>query len=281
MGALWPQPRISGLAVTATTGMTLNVTPGQVAIPTANGTGTTLCTSDATEQVNIGAAPVSGTNRIDLVVATARGNDLDGGVNDDWVLQVIAGTVAASPVAPTVPAGSVALAQVYVGGGVASIAQANITDRRPASLFVPAAIPRGIICHGPALANYGNAAIVPMNAVDAGAAGWLANNTVTIPADAGGLYEVGLDVGFIVGSVVANGASITSSGGAQYTPTMQVVFLTDSFSGSWWWRMSGKWLHQFNGGATLQVRSMNVGTSGQIGVYGFSLRRVADSLGTS
>jgi hypothetical protein len=137
VGALWPTPASTGLVVTASSGMVLAVAPGAVAIPTPNNTGTTLCSSDATENVTIGAAPSSGNNRIDLVVALARGNDLDGGANNDFVLQVVAGVVAASPVAPAIPAGAVALAQVYVGGGVAAIVQGNITDRRPWSLLAP------------------------------------------------------------------------------------------------------------------------------------------------
>ena len=61
-----------------------------------------------------------------------RGNDLDGGANNDFVFSVIAGTAATtgSQVAPAVPAGAVVLAQVAVAGGSASIIAGNITDRR-------------------------------------------------------------------------------------------------------------------------------------------------------
>ena len=43
--------------------MTVNVAAGQVAVPTQNNTGSTLCTSDAVEVVTLAAAPASGTNR--------------------------------------------------------------------------------------------------------------------------------------------------------------------------------------------------------------------------
>jgi hypothetical protein len=140
IGALWPQAAVSGCAVTVSAGMVLNIAAGQVAIPTPNNTGTTLCTSDATEQVTLTAAPGAGSNRIDLVIARARGNDLDGGANDDFVFQTVNGSVAASPTPPAVPSGAVALAQVYVTGGTAAIVAGNITDRRPTlGLQVPAA----------------------------------------------------------------------------------------------------------------------------------------------
>jgi hypothetical protein len=147
IGALWPTPASTGCAVTVSSGMTLNVAAGQVAVPTPNNTGSVLCTSDAVEQVTLTAAPAAGNNRIDLVVCQARGNDLDGGTNNDFIFTNVSGTVAASPTPPAVPAGSVALAQVYVGGGVAAIVPANITDQRPGNLPAgfPAAAPRGFL----------------------------------------------------------------------------------------------------------------------------------------
>ena len=133
IGALWPAPASAGCAVTASSGMVVNVAAGQVAVPSGNNTGTVLCSSDAVEAVTVGAAPV-GNNRIDLVVCQARGNDLDGGANNDFLFTTVAGTAATTPVAPAVPANAVALAQIYVGSGVAAINQGNITDVRPGGL---------------------------------------------------------------------------------------------------------------------------------------------------
>jgi hypothetical protein len=129
------------MQVQASSGMVLNITSGQAAVPTQNNTGSTLCTSDAVEQVTISAAPGSGTNRIDLVTVHPRGNDLDGGQNNDFIMDVIVGTAAATPVAPAVPAGQLALAQVYVTGGSASIITGNITDMRPGNLAIPVPTP--------------------------------------------------------------------------------------------------------------------------------------------
>jgi len=136
IGALWPSPAAAGAAVTVASGMTVNVAPGQIAVPTPNNTGSVLCTSDAVEQVVLAAAPASGVNRYDLVTCQARGNDLDGGANNDFIFTSVTGVAVASPVPPAVPAGAVALAQIYIPGGSAAITAGNIVDRRPFGLAV-------------------------------------------------------------------------------------------------------------------------------------------------
>ena len=139
VGALWPQPASSGCLVTANVGMTVQVAPGQVAVPSQNNTGSSLCSSDAGEVVGpLAAAPSSGTNRIDLIICRPRGNDLDGGSNNDFIFDFVTGNVAASPAVPATPAGTVALAQVYVPGGSASVTAGNITDVRPQGLAISA-----------------------------------------------------------------------------------------------------------------------------------------------
>lgn len=141
IGALWPTPASTGCAVTAGgTNMTVNVAVGQVAVPTQNNTGSTLCSSTAVETVTVATAPGVGLNRIDLVVAQPRGTDLDGGANNDFIFTTVAGVAAASPVAPATPAGAVTLAQVYVGANVAVITNANVTDLRPFGLAVGGAL---------------------------------------------------------------------------------------------------------------------------------------------
>jgi hypothetical protein len=137
MGALWPGPASTGCAVTVSSGMTVNVAAGTVAVPTANNTGTVLCASDAVEPVTLAAAPGSGTNRYDLIICQARGNDLDGLNNNDFLFTTVTGTAAASPTVPAVPSNAVALAQIYVPGGSASVTAGNIVDKRPSGLTVP------------------------------------------------------------------------------------------------------------------------------------------------
>jgi hypothetical protein len=65
--------------------------------------------------------------RIDIVVA--RVNDL-GTSSSDCDVEIIAGTPAASPVAPSTPAASLLLAQVLVPTSASSIISGDITDKR-------------------------------------------------------------------------------------------------------------------------------------------------------
>jgi hypothetical protein len=133
IAAVWPPAAVTGCAVTAQAGtMLVNVAAGAVAVPSQNSTGSTLCVSDAVEQVAIGAA--SGQNRIDLVICRPRGTDLDGGTNNDFIFDTVAGVPAASPAPPATPAGTVLLAQILVPTGSVAVTQPNITDTRPALL---------------------------------------------------------------------------------------------------------------------------------------------------
>lgn len=138
LGALWPGPASAGCQVTAASGMTLNVAAGQVAAPTNNSSGTVLCSSDAVEPVTLPPAPPSGQNRIDLIICRPRGNDLDGGVNNDFIFDSVQGVTATAgqEVAPATPGGTVALARVLVRGAVAAIVAADITDVRPVGLAI-------------------------------------------------------------------------------------------------------------------------------------------------
>jgi hypothetical protein len=138
VSALWPAARCDGCQVTFASAMSVNVAAGYVAVPTVNNSGSTLCVSDAVEQVALPPAPAAGLNRIDLITCNPRGNDLDGGQNNDFIFGSVQGAEAATPVAPATPAGRVALAQIYLVGGSAAIDPARITDVRPSGLAVPA-----------------------------------------------------------------------------------------------------------------------------------------------
>lgn len=129
ISAMFPFVGASGCAVSAASGMTVNIAAGKLAVP-VTGAGSVLCVSDATEQATLAAAPASGSNRIDLVIAQVRATDLDSGANNDFLFSTVTGTAAASPVAPAVPANAIALASVYVPGASASVVAGNITDRR-------------------------------------------------------------------------------------------------------------------------------------------------------
>ena len=83
-------------------------------------TGLHTTTEVAAQTVTVATAPSSPNNRIDLVV-------IDGGTG---TVSIIAGTAAASPVAPSLPAGKRQIAQVSVPNGPIAIGSSNITDLR-------------------------------------------------------------------------------------------------------------------------------------------------------
>ena len=127
--SLWPAGGVLGCAVTPGSGMALNIAPGHIAVPVADGS-TVLCTSTAIETLTLDPSPPSGTDRVDLVVATPRSVEFGGGSTEDWIFAVVKGAQGAPPgAAPAVPAGSLAVAQIHVAGGAATITAANIFAR--------------------------------------------------------------------------------------------------------------------------------------------------------
>ena len=133
--ALWATTGIiksTSLAVTANSpvGMSVRVASGWAAIvgTTQANMGTYVGYNDATDTLTITTA--NPTNpRIDLVCMTVNDSYYSGATNNA-VLQVIAGTPAGTPVAPSLPANSISLATVAVGAGVTQINSGNITDTR-------------------------------------------------------------------------------------------------------------------------------------------------------
>lgn len=102
---------ISGCAVTATTLLTVDVAVGVIAVlgvPVVVATGTLV----------VGAADATNP-RFDLIV-----------VNSSGTKSVTAGTAAASPVFPAIPASSVVLAAIYIPALLATILTTHITDKR-------------------------------------------------------------------------------------------------------------------------------------------------------
>lgn len=73
-------------------------------------------------------------NRIDLVVATVQDAFYSGATNN-WVIQVVTGTAAGSPVAPAIPANTLVLAEVSIAAAATAVVNANITDKRPFARF--------------------------------------------------------------------------------------------------------------------------------------------------
>jgi len=120
------------LAVTqsGTPGMSVQVAAGWAWI-----LGTTTATQGMYYTYNDAAVTLTVTTanatnpRIDKVCLTVRDAAYAGSSND-CILQVVAGTPAASPSAPATPATSIVLATIAVAAGATSITNANITDAR-------------------------------------------------------------------------------------------------------------------------------------------------------
>jgi hypothetical protein len=218
IAAIWPNPVTTGCAVTTASAMNLNVAAGSVVVPTANNTGSTLCVSDAVEVVTLPTAPASGLNRIDVVCCTVASTDIGSGTGDAWSFTVVSSTAVASPVAPTIPAGSVAVAQVLVVGGSASISAANITDRRnPATArdTLHAKVYRQAAWTVPAAAG----TVVPYDTVQRDPAGMWKSAQTGFVVPAAGLYllsaviNAGGGTGNFVGLTFQdNGAQIATVG---------------------------------------------------------------------
>jgi len=125
--------------------------------------------------------------RIDLVIAEVT-DTAAGGAADAFRIRKVTGTAAGSPVAPAVPARSLALAQVSVPATASSVVAGNITDRRVAGGAWAA--PRGTVFSvncGPGWSSSGAEVIA-------------APTNVTIPTVPGRQYVLALQ-GIAFGSI--------------------------------------------------------------------------------
>ena len=211
IGALWPAAAISGMSVSAAGGgMIVNVAAGTAAIPAPNSTGSLLCASDATEQIELDLAGSGGAeNRIDLVVVALAGAEIGLAGDAGFEFQAVHGGFASAPSPPAVPAGCLALAQVYIAGGAVAIAPGNITDVRPTRqlavpLPVPVGAPLGIIAsfNGPAVPTTGQGEFGTLVANFPAVAGRAYRATgyaaVSVPSGAGRCYMRLVSLGGIV-----------------------------------------------------------------------------------
>lgn len=114
-----------------TPGMNVDIAAGRAFIQGAqtNFQGSYHVSNDAVVTKAIAASDPTNP-RIDIVVATVRDKQYPFYTQDDWLIQVVTGTPSATPAAPATPTDSVLLAQVAVAATVASILNANITDKR-------------------------------------------------------------------------------------------------------------------------------------------------------
>lgn len=111
-------------------GMSVLINTGYAAIvgTTQTNMGVYIAYNDASTVATITTANPSNP-RIDRICLTINDAYYTGSLNNVSI-NVVAGTAAASPVAPATPANSISLATIAVGAGVTSILTANITDTR-------------------------------------------------------------------------------------------------------------------------------------------------------
>lgn len=119
----------AGLNVGVSSGMNITVQPGSFVAPNSGTPTAGAYVSTLSSQATLTVATSDPVNpRIDIVTATIVDNGDDTSFGE---VQIITGTAAPSPTAPSLPANSILLAQIAVGAAVTSIVSGNISDQRP------------------------------------------------------------------------------------------------------------------------------------------------------
>lgn len=253
--ALWATTGIinsASLEVTPNSpvGMSVVVAEGWAAVvgTTQPDMGTYVAYNDAAVTLTITTANPSNP-RVDLICLTINDSYYSGST-DNVVFQVIAGTPAGSPVAPSLPANSISLAEVTVPAATTTITSGNITDTRVlATSNVPATGDISEVVAGAGLSGGGSSGSVTLNAsvatnLQTGTTYTLAasdngklvtfNNgsaiTVTIPTN----LSVALPVGAVImmaqfdnGNVTVSGASgvtVESAGTVTSNPVTRAIY---------------------------------------------------------
>jgi hypothetical protein len=122
-----------------------------------SGQGSSVCSWDAAETVDLDQAPGTGQSRNDLIICLVRDAGFDGGGNNDFIFAKVTGTPAASnPPVPATPPNALVMARVTVPGQAADLSTATINDVRPLGLAVPPnPLPGQILAYKQvAMANY-------------------------------------------------------------------------------------------------------------------------------
>ena len=121
-------PGIGGMQVVATSGMNVGVNAGYCCVASSAGglQGGYVFGLMTSTSFSVAAADTVNP-RIDIVVAYVQDNANN---TSSSYVEILTGTPAGSPIAPTAPSNSLILAQVNVAANVVSIASGNITDQR-------------------------------------------------------------------------------------------------------------------------------------------------------
>lgn len=160
----------AGLVVGPGTGMTVTVQPGSFVVPNsasavAGGYAATLAS-----QGTLTVATADPSNpRLDIVCAYVNDTGTSASAG---AVEIITGTPASSPSAPSAPANSITLAQVTVPAAATSISSGNIADSRPFTVAVGGVLvaPKGTVPGYVGMLAYDKASGSFYHMVNAGAA---------------------------------------------------------------------------------------------------------------
>lgn len=130
------QGAVMDLSITTSSGLNLTVYPGVCVINRA-GQGPYLCYNTTAKTVTVNAGD-STNPRNDIIVARVYDAAI-GDAQTGFAIEVVTGTPAASPVDPTLPAGSIPLRRVRVVANASTLSGSNLTDLRT-STTIPGAM---------------------------------------------------------------------------------------------------------------------------------------------
>jgi hypothetical protein len=115
--------------VVSGSGTTVTITKGTALVRDATADTVYVCRRTASTSLDItnGLGMTAGQSRIDLIVLQVLDATVIGGVTNDAVLKVVAGTPATSPTAPALPRAAIELGRVVVNAGQGSLTSATFT----------------------------------------------------------------------------------------------------------------------------------------------------------
>jgi hypothetical protein len=135
--------------------------------------------------------------------------------------------------------------------------------------------PRGVIVAGPGNTAPAVNALLTLNQVLNGPASWLAANTITLPAGAGGLYAINLQITYASPTTAAVGMDLRNAAAVSYG--LQVAGMV--YPGNPTSYLNGAWHRVCADGETFRVYNAgNAVAGGNVIVSRLSLIRIGDAL---